>query len=132
MKPFLVKRHLQFLNPLVRLITDPEAYLTHHLLLPFSWSFPRLLRKVPDVAFLQLPLLCLQADLRCSSLQSISSAPNRRLKKNVIEKRCVELYVISHHLLSDQLLVCQAFARYSVFTVTGTSILRQLVRQIGK
>lgn len=56
----------------------------------------------------------------------------KKKKKKNIQKRCVELYMISHHLVSDKLLVCQAFARYSVFIVTGTSILMQLVKQIWK
>ncbi|OPJ75367.1 hypothetical protein AV530_007861 [Patagioenas fasciata monilis] len=42
----------------------------------FNDFFPAFLRNFPDVAFLQFPALCLQGDLRCSSLQSISASPS--------------------------------------------------------
>lgn len=73
-------------------------------------------RNFPDVAFLHFPVLCLQGNLKCLSLQS---APSLGGGGHYSREICVGFYMIAYHLLSDKLLVCQAFVRYSIFIVTG-------------
>lgn len=79
-KSVLQQKNHQLLNPVVKLIIGPATHLIHHLVFLFPCvsllSFAMLLRNFPDVVFLQLPALCLQRDLKCASLQSISASPS--------------------------------------------------------
>lgn len=100
-------------------------YLTHHL----SFLFPRdslmifsgVPQKLPRCSLSPVPgplppgkpeVFITTINLSCTKLGGLEGRGD--YSRGVY----VECYMISHHLLSDKLLVCQAFVRYSVFMVT--------------